>query len=87
MVQSDADIPTENMMANDTVPLYEEPVNLLVQEIRETAIYTAVIYAIAGGATRVSEISGKVGEDTNVCTAYLKSLMKHGLVEKRNTLW
>ena len=48
MVQIDADIPTENMMANDTVPLYEEPVNLLVQEIREPAIYTAVISAGLG---------------------------------------
>ena len=62
--------------------LYEEPVNLLKQEIREPGIYTAVISAIAAGATRVSEISGKIGEDTNVCSAYLKILTELGLVEK-----
>lgn len=62
--------------------LYEEPVNLLKQEVREPAIYTAIITAIAGGASRMSEISSKVGEDTNVCASYLKNLIGLGIVQK-----
>ncbi len=62
--------------------LFEEPVNLLKQELREPAIYTAVITAIANGATRLSEIATKIGENTNFCSAYIKSLMALGIVQK-----
>jgi len=62
--------------------LFEEPTNLLKQEVREPAIYTAIITAIAGGASRMSEISSKVGEDTSVCAVYLKNLMSLGIVRK-----
>ena len=62
--------------------LYEEPINLLKQEVREPAIYTAIIAAIATGASRMSEISGKVGEDTNVCAMYLKNLINLGILQK-----
>ena len=62
--------------------LYEEPANLLKQEVREPAIYTAIITAIAAGASRMSEISSKVGEDTNVCSTYIKNLINLGIVQK-----
>ena len=62
--------------------LYEEPTNLLKQEVREPATYTAIITAIATGSSRMSEISSKVGEDTNVCTSYLKNLINLGIVQK-----
>lgn len=62
--------------------LYEEPMNLLKQEVREPAIYTAIITAIATGHSRMSEISTKVGEDTNVCARYLKNLINLGIVKK-----
>jgi len=65
-----------------TSPLYEEPLNLMKQEVREPAIYTAIITAIAAGASRMSEISSKVGEDTNKCSTYLKSLITLGIVRK-----
>ena len=66
--------------------LYEEPINLLKQEVREPAIYTAIIAAIATGASRMSEISGKVGEDTNVCAMYLKtSSISESYRKKRHT--
>ena len=63
-------------------PLFEEPINLMKQEVREPATYTAIITAIARGASRLSEISGKVGEETNVCAAYLKNLVALGIVQK-----
>ena len=62
--------------------LYEEPTNLLKQEVREPAIYTAIITAIASGASRMSEISNKVGENTNVCSTYLKNLLTLGIIQK-----
>ena len=72
----------KRMYLDPSSPMYEEPVTLLKQEVREPALYTAVITAIAGGASRMSEISGKVGEDTNVCSAYLKNLVALGIVRK-----
>lgn len=72
----------KNTFLNPVSFLYEEPINLLKQEVREPAIYTAIITAIAAGASRMSEISGKVGEDTNVCSAYIKNLMSLGIVQK-----
>ena len=42
--------------------LFEEPENLLKQELREPAIYNSVIAAIAGGASRSNEISTKIGQ-------------------------
>lgn len=72
----------KNTFLNSASFLYEEPTNLLKQEVREPAIYTAIISAIATGSSRLSEISSKVGENTNVCTSYLKNLISLGIVQK-----
>ena len=72
----------KNTFLNPISFLYEEPVNLLKQEVREPAIYTAIITAIAAGASRMSEISSKVGENTNVCSTYIKNLINLGIVQK-----
>ena len=72
----------KNTFLDATSSIYEEPMNLLKQEVREPAIYTAIITAIATGSSRMSEISGKVGEDTNVCSTYLKNLITLGIVQK-----
>jgi len=72
----------KNTYLNPISFLYEEPTNLLKQEVREPAIYTAIITAIATGASRMSEISSKVGEDTNVCATYIKNLISLGIVQK-----
>lgn len=67
---------------NPNSALFEEPENLLKQEVREPALYNAIITAIAAGASRISEIATKVGEDTQVCATYLKNLLSLGLVQK-----
>ena len=72
----------KNTYLNPISSIYEEPTNLLKQEVREPAIYSAVITAIASGASRMSEISGKIGEDTNKCSTYIKSLLTLGIVRK-----
>lgn len=72
----------KNTYLNPISFLYEEPTNLLKQEVREPAIYMAIITAIAVGASRMSDISNKVGEDSNICANYLKSLINLGIVKK-----
>ena len=72
----------KNTFLNPTSSLFEEPENLLKQEVREPALYNAIITAVATGASRMSEISSKVGENTSVCTVYLKNLMELGLVQR-----
>ena len=72
----------KNTYLNPMSFLYEEPVNLLKQEVREPAIYNAIITAIAMGHSRMSEISTKVGEDTNVVSGYIKNLISLGIIKK-----
>lgn len=72
----------KNTFLNPTSSLFEEPENLLKQEVREPALYNAIITAVAAGASRMAEISTKVGEDTNVCASYLKNLIALGLIQK-----
>lgn len=72
----------KNTFLNPVSFLFEEPENLLKQEVREPALYNAIITAIANGASRMAEISTKVREDTSVCVTYLKNLVALGLVRK-----
>lgn len=72
----------KNTYLNPTSSLYEEPTNLLKQEVREPAIYNAIITAIATGASKLSEISSKVGEDTSICSTYIKNLISLGIIKK-----
>jgi len=61
---------------------YEEPSNLLKQELREPATYNGIIESIAGGSSRLSEIATKCGIESNKCAKYLKSLISLGIVKK-----
>lgn len=72
----------KNIFLNPVSALYEEPNNLLKQEVREPAIYNAVITAVATGASKMSEISTKVGEPTGVCATYIKNLIALGIIKK-----
>ena len=67
---------------NPNSPLFEEPLNILRREVREPALYNAILTAIATGVSRMSEISSKVGEDTNTCSVYLKKLISLGIIRK-----
>ena len=66
--------------------LYEEPGNLLKQELRELAIYNAIIKAIAEGAFRMNGIKMKVGEENSVISKYLKTLIDLGIVKKETPI-
>lgn len=63
--------------------LYEEPTNLIKQELREPSTYNGIIEAIAKGATRLSEIATKGGGlESNKCAKYLRSLIDLGIIKK-----
>lgn len=66
--------------------LYEEPSNLLKQELREPATYNAIIAAIAGGASRLNEIATKSGLESNKCAKYLAALIALAIVKKEKPL-
>jgi hypothetical protein len=70
------------MFFTDSGSLFEEPSNLLKQELREPATYNGIIEAIAGGASRLNEIATKCGLESNKCAKYLKSLISLGIVKK-----
>lgn len=62
--------------------LFEEPSNLLKQELRDPSTYNAVISAIAGGASKINEIATKVGIENSACSNRIQSLISLGLVKK-----
>jgi hypothetical protein len=63
--------------------LYEEPENFLKQELREPSVYNTLIASIAGGASKLNEISTKSGEESKKCSKYLKSLMDLHIIYKK----
>lgn len=62
--------------------LFEEPSNLLKQEMRNYAVYHAVISAVAKGKSRLNEIATTVGEEPSACANQLNSLISLALVKR-----
>ena len=85
-VDSDVDEALLDNLFERSSYLYEEPENLLKQELREPALYNSIITAIAGGSSRVNEIVTKTGIESGPCTKYLKVLMDLGIVKKETPI-
>ena len=64
--------------------LYEEPTNLLKQEVQKASQYNAILSAIAGGASQNNQIATAVGLSSTEITYYLKELQRLGLVERES---
>ena len=64
--------------------LYEEPSNLLKQELREPGIYHAMTRAIASGNTKLSELSNALGMSSSSLSPYLSKLQELGIVQKKS---
>lgn len=62
--------------------LFEEPTNLVKQEVKKAATYNAVIGAIADGKTTSNEIATTVGSTSAEINYPLKELQRIGLVER-----
>jgi AAA+ ATPase superfamily predicted ATPase len=67
---------------NDSSLLYEEPTNFLREELREPAIYNAIIEAISSGASKLNEIATKAGLVTDKCAKYLRTLIALHIVRR-----
>lgn len=85
-VEGDVDEALKENLFNTSSYLYEEPENLLKQELREPAIYNSVIAAVAGGASRSNEIATKVGIEAAICAKYLKVLLDLGILVKETPI-
>ena len=62
--------------------LFEEPMNLLNQELRKPALYNSIISAVATGSSKVSEIESKTKLGSDTCVKYLKNLIELGIIKK-----
>lgn len=79
----------ENITRNFLLPsgyLYEEPNNLMKQELREPATYNAIIKAVATGSSRKAEIASKVGIDASQLSTYIDKLLELGIIERESPL-
>jgi hypothetical protein len=68
---------------NNASFLYDEPRNLLHQELRNPAVYNTIVEAIADGASKMNEIATKIGETPSKTNKYLRSLLELEIVEKK----
>ena len=65
---------------------YEEPSNLLKQELREPAVYNGIIEAIAQGASKLNEISTKCRIENKTCAKNLNALISLGIIKKETPI-
>ena len=72
----------EFLFFNKAGLLYEEPMMLLRQELREPANYNSILSAVANGATFPKEIAEKAGVEQGSIGKYLKTLEGLGLIER-----
>lgn len=72
----------KNTFLNPLSPLYGEPGHLLAHEVREQALYTAILSILSEHPCKMAEIHNQIQEETSVCTAYLKSMFTLGIVSK-----
>lgn len=72
----------KNTFLNPLSPLYAEPGHLLAHEVREQALYTAILSILSEHPCKMAEIHSQIQEETSVCTAYLKSMLSMGIVSK-----
>lgn len=85
-IESDIDVALMENLFNSSGYLFEEPENLLKQELREPAMYNSVISAIAGGASKLNEIATKVGVETGICVKYIKVLQELGILKRETPI-
>lgn len=79
---NDLDTNIAELFFDESGRLFEEPSNLLKQELKEPASYHSIISAIASGHSRINEIATKTGLETSGCSNQLTSLISLGIVRK-----
>lgn len=71
-----------NLFLNPSGRLFEEPTNLLNQELQSPEVYNQIIYAIANGASKNSEITNETGITSGSLSPYLNNLIELGIIKK-----
>lgn len=85
-IEGDLDEAILNQLLDSSAYLFEEPENLLKQELREPAVYNSVISAIATGASRANEIAAKADLESGICAKYLKVLLDLAILTKETPI-
>ncbi len=67
---------------NYTTLFYDEPRNLLHQELRTPVVYYAIIEAVAKGASKINEIATKIGEPPSKTSKYMQSLLELEILKR-----
>jgi AAA+ ATPase superfamily predicted ATPase len=62
--------------------LFEEPANLLKQELKMPQTYNAIIAAVADGSSKLNEIATRADIETSQCSKMLNTLIGLGLIKK-----
>ncbi len=86
LAQVDAGAPYEEnvseLMFNTSGILYEEPLMLLRQELREPALYNSILDAIGSGETVPKRIAERSGVSPSSMSKYLKTLLDLGIIQR-----
>ena len=72
-----------NIFLKPSGRLYEEPLNLLKQELRQPKFYNDILFSISAGASKLNEISTKLNVVSGGLAHYLNSLIELGIIEKK----
>jgi len=80
-----ADNIKQKVLAQNTF-LYEEPRNLLLQELRNPNRYNDILTAIARGVNKFNEISDKTEIESGNLTKYLATLIELDLIQKQTPI-
>lgn len=73
----------QQMFLTTTSLLFEEPQNLLKQELDDPTNYNSILFAIANGYSKMSEISSKTTIPTSNLTRFLDNLIDLEIVERK----
>ena len=79
----------ENIMALYLQPngrMYEEPSNLLKQELRDPKMYHSTLNSIVSGNATLNDIATKAGELPTSASFHLKSLIELGIIKKETPI-
>lgn len=81
-VKGDLDAALIDNLFDRSSYLFEEPENLLKQELREPAVYNSIIRVVAEGASKLNEIATRVGLESGPCSKYISVLIDLGIIKK-----
>lgn len=71
-----------NTIFDKNALLFDEPSNLLKQELRELGVYNSIISSIANGASRIRDIKPHLDQGSESVSTYLNNLISLGIVRK-----